>query len=429
MKVRPLNEKIQKADVVTVAFDVGKDKLNYYVETVFGGKHCAVEDEFANRSPVIREKLESLSKYVFEKTGMKLRVICEPTGGYERKLLLTARSLGLEVGYVNGEAVSKLKVMENNSSDKTDMKDPRVISMVDKCGKSFVIRQWPEEYRELRQLNEAYDHFRDSRKVAKCRLHHLISKLFVDLSFNSDFYYQKTGRALIELYHMDPRLITRGGKENFMEKSKDAVPRVRSATLERIWRDAESSVPVLRTSEGHMNILSEEIILTWQEFQLHERHKEIIRQELVRVYRHLRSGSLPPVPVANFVNEFTLARILGETGPLNNFSHHRQLWKYAGLNLRERSSGHYKGKTKVSHKGRNRLRVVAHMAVLPLIANGKLFAEEYKRRSAYMEPLKIQVALARKFLKAIFGIFKHQSAFQPERLALCESAFTRNTAA
>jgi hypothetical protein len=43
-----------------------------------------------------------------------------------------------------------------------------------------------------------------------------------------------------------------------------------------------------------------------------------------------------------------MARFLGETGPLSEYSGWRQLLRIAGVNLRERKSGFYVGQTKIA---------------------------------------------------------------------------------
>ena len=120
-----------------------------------------------------------------------------------------------------------------------------------------------------------------------------------------------------------------------------------------------------------------------------------------------------------------MGRMLGETGPLDDFRSHRQLLKYAGLNIREKQSGKFTGKNRIDKKGRSRLRNVLHMATLPLIANGKAIAKEYKLKKERMEAGKAQIALTRKLLKVIHGLNKNKYGFSSERLFVCESEFKK----
>ena len=51
--------------------------------------------------------------------------------------------------------------------------------------------------------------------------------------------------------------------------------------------------------------------------------------------------------------------------------------RYAGLNIRECKSGQYKGKNKISKKGRANLRRVLGYIVLPLVKKNGLLGSRY----------------------------------------------------
>lgn len=84
-------------------------------------------------------------------------MVCEPTGGYERKLLRTARRLGHTTAYVNSEHVAKASVIESGDTGKTDPMDARVISMIAKLDKAQ--QQWilAGEYLLLREVGQMHD--------------------------------------------------------------------------------------------------------------------------------------------------------------------------------------------------------------------------------------------------------------------------------
>lgn len=75
-----------------------------------------------------------------------LRIIVEPTGIYHQKLLQIARRLGHQTALVNPESAQKFKVVESNDIGKTDAKDPRVINLLAKYGKTLFDRNIREEY-------------------------------------------------------------------------------------------------------------------------------------------------------------------------------------------------------------------------------------------------------------------------------------------
>lgn len=81
-----------------------------------------------------------------------MRIICEPTEEYHKKLFRTARNMGFLTCFVNAEAVAKFRVVETNDTGKTDTKDPRVIRTLGRLNKVVVDRSISEDYLVLRKL-------------------------------------------------------------------------------------------------------------------------------------------------------------------------------------------------------------------------------------------------------------------------------------
>ncbi|MCC2252832.1 transposase, partial [Virgibacillus sp. AGTR] len=52
----------------------------------------------------------------------------------------------------------------------------------------------------------------------------------------------------------------------------------------------------------------------------------------------------------------TIALFFSEVGDITTYSHPQQLVNLAGLSLREHSSGKFKGQTRITKRGRSRLR-------------------------------------------------------------------------
>ena len=131
MKSTKLTPAVQLDQVLDICVDVSKSKLNVYFE--LGDQ--AIDDEWANTTRQIEKKLGACRRLARAHGFKSLRVICEPSGGYQDKLLRTARRLGHLTAYVNGEAVAKFRVVESNDAGKTDLKDPHIISTLARLNK------------------------------------------------------------------------------------------------------------------------------------------------------------------------------------------------------------------------------------------------------------------------------------------------------
>jgi transposase len=141
-------------------------------------------------------------------------------------------------------------------------------------------------------------------------------------------------------------------------------------------------------------------------------------------HRLLAQGEPVPRAYKGIINEFRIARVLGETGPISDFSHKRSILRYAGLNLRERKSGKYVGKVKLSKKGRSPMRNVLCQAVFPLVRKGQLFGDYYhQKKAAGMPGNKAMVAVMRKFLVIFYTLSRERVEFCPERVFQCQSQY------
>ncbi len=315
------------------------------------------------------------------------------------------------------ENVSKLKVVESNDTGKTDEKDPRVILMLWKLGKTLTDRVIRGEYLLLRENNRIYDVEEKEQVRVRNRIHECLMELFCDYSFKKDFLYGKSGRALIELYGCSPYRIDRSGWIRFRRRMKREVPGIREDTLRRLWDDASTSV-LHRMDGDYVAVLQVRIRQLWEEYLLRESRLEGLREEIVRLVGCLRKrDSRIPQATRGVITEFWIGRLLGETGPLGDFSDIRKLYRYAGLNIRERRSGTYVGQNRISKKGRSSLRKVLGQIVFPLVKRGNLYGEYYHgKREHGMSGTKALTAVQRKFLKMFYGWYKSESAFDIERV-------------
>ena len=83
----------------------------------------------------------------------QIRIICESTGIYHRRLLQLADSLGMRTSLVHGEAVAKFRAIQFADHGKTDHRDPQAALTVAKVGRLIKHRQFDKQYAQLRELH------------------------------------------------------------------------------------------------------------------------------------------------------------------------------------------------------------------------------------------------------------------------------------
>jgi transposase len=419
MKISQAAKRVNANRMMDISVDVHKDTLNFFFEA--GNKEYV--DECQNRSTVIEGRLNCYHQIGAAHGMNTLRIICEPTGEYHKKLFRTARRMGFETCFVNGESVAKFRVIETNDTGKTDTKDPRVIGTLGRLNKVVTDRVISDDYMVLRKLGMMYDEGDQANTRVRCRIDRLLVELFCDYSFKKDFLYTPSGMALIEAYGCNPYRIVKAGYGRFSARMKKAAPRIREESLQRLWDDAQSSVTTgqpeeyAATLESHFRELFDD--RHWQK----KRKDEMVRRMIEVLHRLREKDPRIPPPTFGVISDKNIARLLGETGPLSDFPHWRMLMRYAGLNIRMRQSGKYQGLNKISKKGRPLLRRVLQNIALPLVRKGYLYGSYYaqKKEEAKMPGNKAMTCVARHFLKKFYGWYKSGEAFDQKRFFSCES--------
>lgn len=423
MKVKQLNQVINLENVLDVCVDVHQEQL--YALSRVDEREYAVE--FSNTNHDIRRHLCEFKEIAAQHGRSGVRVVCEPTGCYDQKLLRTARQMGFLTAIVNVECVAKYRVIETNDANKTDTKDPKVIASLASQGRTLKHRQLPEEYLLLRKLGGMYED-EDGRLVQTCGLiHNVMTELFCDFGFKSRFLYSVSGKALVEKYLCNPYRIVKGGYKRFFRTLKSLSPRIRTDTVDRLWKQAQSSV-LNELPEAYIKILEERFMQLWRDYWQCTQRKDQISDQMIHILDRLREQDPRiPEPTKGVITAKNLARLLAETGPLSDFKHWRQVLKYAGLNIRMRESGKFKGQNRISKKGRPLLRKILQQTVLPIVSQGRLYAAIFKekKKGDAVPGNKVITAISRQFLRKLFGWYQSSGAFDQKRYFSCISEYRK----
>jgi transposase len=196
---------------------------------------------------------------------------------------------------------------------------------------------------------------------------------------------------------------------------RQRAPRIRQRSLERLWDNATTSVRH-QLSDEYADLLELQVRQHWQEFLLHEQRKIDLTERLEQLLHRLRQLEPDlPAPTPGVISAKNLARLIGETGPLGDFTSWRMLLRYAGLNIRMRQSGTYRGQYKITKKGRPLLRKILAQTVLPLVRRSALYGEFYHRKRRTMPGQKAMVVVMRLFLRKLHGWYRSGQAFDAHR--------------
>lgn len=402
-----------------VTVDVSKASLNWYAEPLDG---AAVEGEFANTNAAIGPWLQERLAQARTQGCMQLRIVCEASGGYEKRLLQLARHAGCATALVSGEAVNKLRVVESNDLGKSDEKDPRTMMLLVKLRKLLSDRPLHGEWLLLRELGARYDRLERECTRVKNRIHKLLVPLCGALSFKNDWLFDSNAaRAVCALYGFNAAAMLSDGAEKFRRKLRRR--HLYARTIERLWDDAQASV-LPDAEDSWLELIADDLRECFADLaQVQERMRRT-REKMIGLVDTLREkGETRLQAHPGLISPFMLARILGETGSLRDFSCIEKLWRYGGLNLRPYRSGTMQGAERQSRRGRARLRHVLAQAVIKRVVRTELYGEYYHaKRDKGMPGGKAMTAVARKFLKLLFGLEKSGAAFDAKRVFTSERA-------
>jgi len=407
--------------VLNVAVDVSRDWLTWYAQVNEQPRRGQVGNRTGDIETLLTQLEQLASKHAYD----EVRVICESTGAYHQSLLRLAAQRGMRTALASGEAVAKLRVVESNDWGKTDLKDPRAILTVALVGRLLIHRQLEEHYDQLRAWHRLLESAEGQLARAKTELHHELKMLFPDLDLSVAVLFGPTGGALVDRFGANPEGIVRMSFEAFAKTMRGQAKGAKTATLQAIYHQAQASAHQQVSSQVR-HIHEQRVRQLREEIELFQRRKKTVAKQMVPLYQTLRSQE-PRLPEARrgVISALNVARLVAEIGPLSDFPSVRELLRYAGLNLRERKSGYWKGQTKLSRRGRARLRKVLFLIVLPLVRRGELFGDYYhgKKEHDKMPGTKAMVCVMRKFLKMFHGWHRSAVEFDQRRVFQCHSAY------
>jgi transposase len=338
----------------------------------------------------------------------------EPTGQYWLPLAQFLCQNGIKVVLVNPMHVKKSKELDDNSPTKNDIKDARVIAQLVKDGRYSEPNIPTGIYAELRVGMNLRDRLTEDLRRAQGRIDNWLDRFFPEFL---NVFNEWTGKAalLVLEYAPLPQEIVDKGADGIMECWRQGMKR--SAGKKKALQLVEAATESIGLNQG--SIMGRQEILT-----LLNQYK-FIQQEIEQLLQQLENllGEIPgakemmTVPGVGMV---TIAGFIAEVGNLDHYSHPRQIQKLAGLNLKENSSGKHKGQTKISKRGRARLRALLYKCIMPLVAKN----EEFKALHHYyttraQNPLKKKqslIALCCKLIRILFAIGKKKTPYDGSEL-------------
>jgi transposase len=389
-----------------VTSDMGKDKHFGYWRCPDGTdvKPIAIENngagfwEFWER--VSRaQKLHNLDSILFG---------YESTGPYGEPLAHFMRARGAELVQINPMHTKRFKEVTDNSPNKTDQKDPKVIADIIAMGRflTVVIPEGPAA--ELRRLSQARERSTRRHTALANQIQCLLASIFPEFLQVMKGVTSASAKYLLKHYPTPQEIAAYGLPDLTKTLSKVSRGKLKADRAQALYEAAKSSVGV---SEGQASVVMEiRELLSLMEAA--ERFTESLEQEMVT--------HLADVPYSNTllslkgIGKVTAAGLIGEVGDFRKFHTMGEIMKLAGLDLFEVSSGRHKGQRHISKRGRPLMRKLLYFAALNTVKKGGAMHQWYQSAcDRGMPRLKALVAVSRKLLSILFALVRDHSDYVP----------------
>jgi transposase len=396
--------KFVKDGTLIVAIDIGMEMNHGYCTTPDG--RDIKPFKFDNS----REGMDKLWGMVM---ASKNRFQCEEiivgyesTGPYGEPMVHYLMKKPVMLVQVNPMHTKRIKEISDNSPLKTDDKDPRVIADIIKLGHSLSIVIPEGDAAYLRRLNNSRERHIRERTALLNQLQQLVFLLFPEFKKVMKDIRCKTPIYLLKKY-LTPMAISVLDKDTLGEEMrKKSRGKFKEQHAERLISFAKNTIGI---KEGVLGLSMDIQHILIQLEMLNTLIAEIESEMETALGRIPYSSKLLSIKGLGVVS---VAGIIGEVGDFKKFQARAEIMKLAGLDLYEISSGKWKGRRKISKRGRSLLRKILYYAAIQTIRNNGILHDYYTRLTERgMKRMMALVAVSRKLLGIIYAIVRDDSEY------------------
>lgn len=410
------NEKILQVGEgnLIVGIDVGSKK--HYARTFdWRGIECSKKAfVFTNDAEGFAGFLEWTSQ-MLEKSGKETVIPgMEPTGHYWFDLAKFLQDNGMRPVLVNPLHVKRSKELDDHLPSKNDRKDPKTIAKLVIEGR-YTYPYMPEGvYADLRNASNMRFQVEVELTRNKNRIQKWFSVYFPEYNEVYGSFDAISSMMILKQAALPCDIISLGAEkinQIWREAKLKAVGKKRAQTLVEAAQRSIGYTEGLGTARIEISML------------LDDYEKLKVRLGLIM---ELIEKLVSKIPYAEKLMNIkgigmkTVSGFIAEVGDISRFTNAKQLQKLAGQAIVENSSGKHKGKSRISKRGRKRLRYLLFEAALSLAATNPEFKELHRYyTSREQNPLKkIQslMALSNKLIRVFYTILKNGADYDPEKL-------------
>ncbi len=365
-----------------------------------------------------REGFDSFLSWMerIQKDNDKDRILvgAEPTGHYWFGVASYLKQENIKLVLVNPFHVKRSKELDDNHPSKTDRKDPKTIAKLVIDGR-YSEPYIPEGvYAELRTLVSNRIRLVKEIGIIKNRIARWLKIYFPEHTEVYGSFDAVSSMMVMKIAQTPEDIVSLGADAiNKLWRSQ----KLRAVGIKRANRLVEAAKGSIGCKEG-LRAARIEINMLLEDFENKTKQEESLMEEIDIICREI--PGVEEVLKIKGVGLATIAGFVSEVGDLRRFKSPKQIQKLAGLALKETSSGKHKGQTRISKRGRSRLRAVLFQGVMPLVSKNKEFREIHKYYTTRREnPLKKKqslIAICCKLIRVLYAMLTKEMIYDGDKL-------------
>ena len=338
----------------------------------------------------------------------------EPTGHYWFALGKFLQDNGMKPVHVNPHHVKKSKELDDNSPSKNDRKDPKTIAALVNEGRFSYPYIPTGVYAEIRSLSNLRFQTQEELTQIKNRIARWFSIYFPEYKDVYGDVKAVSGRKVLQIAPL-PEDIKKLGAEG----------------VNRIWRDAKlrgagmKRAKTLVSAAEHSVGSKEAPEAARMELRHLPNDLEVYGARLDELL-HRIEAILSEIPYVDKLMEIkgiglnTVSGFLAEVGDIKRFDNPKQRQKLAGYAIVADQSGKHNGESRISYRGRKRLRYVLYEAAISVVGKNAEFREIHEyyrtRKKNPLKKMQSVVAVACKIIRIFYAILTKGITYDAEKV-------------
>ncbi len=408
------NERLNQvtADTLVVGVDIGSQDHFARAFDWRGFEFTKRAFRFSNTGVGFLSFVRWLNELQNKTDTKKVIVGCEPTGCYWLTFQRFLKDHDIQLVTVNPYSVKKCKELDDNSPEKSDLKDPKTIAGLVREGRFSTSYLPSGVYAEIREASVCRDMIMKQHVRLANQIQGWLQKYFPEYLDCYKDWDSTSGLMLLKNAPLPQDIIKLG-----------------AGGINQIWRDAKVRAAGIKRAKILVEAAQESVGLEGGEAARLEMwilvNDYISKAEqLARLDKYLNEKvmEVPNVEKLLAIKGVGLSTVIGfvaEVGDIGRFTDPRQVQKLAGLEITKISSGKRKGQPGISKRGRRKLRRTMYESARSLINWNPAFLDVFlyyrNRERRPLGSMQAKIAVACKAIRVFFVIMRTGCDFDEER--------------